>query len=75
MPTTHEATSNVTDTARVAVPGAQGPRVPQPEPLEEEILTGTVATRGYSKLASPSTHSCNQITHPKHAQRAFFRDS
>lgn len=50
MPTTQEATGDITNTARAAVPGAQGPRGTPLEPPGEETLTGTVATRGYSEI-------------------------
>lgn len=35
MPTTQETASDVINTARLAVPDAQSPKVTPPEPLEE----------------------------------------
>lgn len=51
IPMTQQTANNTISTARVAVLGAQGPRITVPKPLLE-ILTGTVATHCFSKIYS-----------------------
>ena len=48
---TQETANDIISTARVAVFGAQGPKITVPKPLSE-ILTGTVAMHCFSKIYS-----------------------
>ena len=50
---TQESINNIINIATVAVYGAQGPKITLPTPLVE-ILTGTVVTHCYNKIASSS---------------------
>ena len=51
IPMTQETANDIISTARVAVFGAQGPKITVPKPLSE-ILTGTVAMHCFSKIYS-----------------------
>lgn len=50
---TQEITNDAINTARVAVHGAQGPKIALPRSLVE-LLTGAMATHCYNKILSSS---------------------
>ena len=77
IPVSQETINDIVNTARVAVHGAQGPKITLPKPLLE-ILTGTVATHCYNKISfssHPGVIAVGRSFIQNVFQRTLFRDS